>query len=201
MSSTPTTSLERIADALERIADALGAIEAQERPQELKNAFTLTSPPLAWFAAQEGPFIGQESHQPDPCAECWDYPGCDQVRASCHAEQFRPAPTQRDIDADQLAQQLEARIGATSQTTWEWLGITPPARRRRAKAPQNAANVATLDGTQSIESKPQVRARAKAPGRTPGTISRCGRCRREGTRRMNHSDRCRECHHEEWWDE
>jgi len=171
MSSTPTTSLERIADALERIADALGAIEAQERPQELKNAFTLTSPPLAWFAAQEGPFIGQESEGPAHCGEVCEV--CDE----------------------------EAAERATAQTTWEWLGITPPARRRRAKNPQNAATVATLDGSQSIESKPQVRARAKAPGRTPGTISRCGRCRREGTRRMNHSDRCRECHHEEWWDE
>ena len=189
MSSTPTTSLERIADALERIADALGAIEAQERPQELKNAFTLTSPPLAWFAAQEGPFIGQETPQPDPCAECFDYPGCDQVRATCHASRTHDAHA------------THAREAATSQTTWEWLGITPPARRRRAKAPQNAANVATLDGTQSIESKPRKRAGGKAPGRAPGTISRCGRCRREGTRRMNHSDRCRECHHEEWWDE
>lgn len=175
MSAIPSTSLERIADALERIADALDATGAQERPQAVKNAFTLTSPPLAWFAAQEGPFIGQE------------------------------ATTSTNTVVELVNGQLEQQMSPTSQTTWEWLGITPPARRRRAKAPKNAAIAPTLDGLQSIEQPLEnpsaVRARAKGPGRTPGTISRCGRCRREGTRRMNHSNRCRECLHEEWWDE
>lgn len=170
VSLTPTTSLERIADALERIADALGALEAQEPPHELQNVLTLTEPPLRWFEAQEGPFIEQETQRPD-------------------------------LDAAHLAD----RIGATSQTTWEWLGITPPARRRRAKTPKKAAIGGTPDSSQCIEQVPKnasdITARAKSPGRTPGTISRCGRCRREGTRRMNHSDRCRECLDEEWWDE
>ena len=34
-----------------------------------------------------------------------------------------------------------------------------------------------------------------------GVPLRCGRCRREGRSRMNHSNRCVECQHEEWWDE
>jgi len=34
-----------------------------------------------------------------------------------------------------------------------------------------------------------------------GIPLRCGRCRREGRSRMNNSDRCRECQHEDWWDE
>jgi hypothetical protein len=34
-----------------------------------------------------------------------------------------------------------------------------------------------------------------------GVPLRCGRCRREGRSRMNHSNRCVECEHEEWWDE
>lgn len=38
-------------------------------------------------------------------------------------------------------------------------------------------------------------------GRPAGKPSHCGRCGREGTRRMNHSHACRECVHEAWWDE
>jgi len=34
-----------------------------------------------------------------------------------------------------------------------------------------------------------------------GVPLRCGRCRREGRSRMNHSNRCVECQNEEWWDE
>ena len=34
-----------------------------------------------------------------------------------------------------------------------------------------------------------------------GVPLRCGRCRREGRSRMNHSNRCVECQDEEWWDE
>ena len=42
-----------------------------------------------------------------------------------------------------------------------------------------------------------------APGRPDrrGRPLKCGRCRREGRSRMNHSNRCVECQHEEFWDE
>lgn len=38
-------------------------------------------------------------------------------------------------------------------------------------------------------------------GRPAGKPSHCGRCGREGTRRMNNSNHCRQCRHEAWWDE
>jgi len=38
-------------------------------------------------------------------------------------------------------------------------------------------------------------------GRPKNRVSHCGRCGREETRRMNHSDSCRECVHEPWWTE
>ena len=38
-------------------------------------------------------------------------------------------------------------------------------------------------------------------GRPRNRVSHCGRCGREDTRRMNHSDSCRECVHEPWWSE
>ena len=38
-------------------------------------------------------------------------------------------------------------------------------------------------------------------GRPKNRVSHCGRCGREETRRMNHSDSCRECVHEAWWTE
>ena len=38
-------------------------------------------------------------------------------------------------------------------------------------------------------------------GRPKNRVSHCGRCGREDTRRMNHSDSCRECVHEPWWTE
>ncbi|MFZ9048779.1 MAG: hypothetical protein ACO20Y_08335 [Poseidonia sp.] len=38
-------------------------------------------------------------------------------------------------------------------------------------------------------------------GRPKNRVSHCGRCGREDTRRMNHSDSCRECVHEAWWTE
>lgn len=70
----------------------------------------------------------------------------------------------------------------TAQTTWEWLGITPPAIRGRQKNPVIVEVVAES-------------------GRQPGTPSHCGRCGREGTRRMNGADHCRFCQHEPFWDE
>ena len=38
-------------------------------------------------------------------------------------------------------------------------------------------------------------------GRPKNRVSHCGRCGREDTRRMNHSDSCRECVNESWWTE
>ena len=75
-------------------------------------------------------------------------------------------------------------IRRTGQTTWDWLGV--------------------LDGEAVKVGNPVD------PGETPRQASRrmrrgrplrCGRCRREGRSRMNHSDRCIECIDEDWWDE
>jgi len=38
-------------------------------------------------------------------------------------------------------------------------------------------------------------------GRPKNRVSHCGRCGRENTRRMNHSDSCQECVHETWFPE
>ncbi len=46
-----------------------------------------------------------------------------------------------------------------------------------------------------------VHATPSKPGRPEGRTSHCGRCGRADTRRMNHSNSCRECLHEPWWDE
>lgn len=46
-----------------------------------------------------------------------------------------------------------------------------------------------------------VHAKSSKPGRPEGRTSHCGRCGRADTRRMNHSDSCRECLHEAWWTE
>lgn len=39
------------------------------------------------------------------------------------------------------------------------------------------------------------------PGRPHGLPGHCGRCRREGRRRMNGKPHCHECIHEGWWEE
>jgi hypothetical protein len=38
-------------------------------------------------------------------------------------------------------------------------------------------------------------------GRPKNRVSHCGRCGREDTRRMNHSDSCAQCVNEAWWSE
>lgn len=54
---------------------------------------------------------------------------------------------------------------------------------------------------ESPPSKATGDGRAVAGRMRRGRPLNCGRCRREGRSRMNHSERCRECQHEEWWDE
>lgn len=80
----------------------------------------------------------------------------------------------------------------TAQTTWEWLGITPPPKRARDKMPQVAQDV-------TVTSHEDGRIAAGRARR--GRPLKCGRCRREGRSRMHNHDRCKECLHEEWWDE
>lgn len=46
-----------------------------------------------------------------------------------------------------------------------------------------------------------VHATPSKPGRPKNRASHCGRCGRADTRRMNHSDSCRECVDEPWWTE
>ena len=84
------------------------------------------------------------------------------------------------------------------QTTWDWLGITPPASRTRKKMPESGRDLA---GKQQGPGRKIPGKRQGGSGREPGTVSRCGRCRRDHRRRMNHSNRCIDCQHEEWWDE
>jgi len=48
---------------------------------------------------------------------------------------------------------------------------------------------------------PSVKHRATGRPARRGQPLKCGRCRREGRSRMNHSNRCVECQHEEFWDE
>lgn len=79
----------------------------------------------------------------------------------------------------------------TGQTTWEWLGVTPPATRKRAKAPI------------TVVKRDQ---RGAEPGNT--RAGQCGRCGRPGRRRLNGLDHCRDCRLESdeqvaksWWKE
>ena len=69
------------------------------------------------------------------------------------------------------------------QTTWDWLGVLCDTDQ---PAPDNWEN---------------LERRAERGRRRRGRPLKCGRCRRSGRSRMNHSDRCVECQHEEWWDE
>lgn len=69
----------------------------------------------------------------------------------------------------------------TAQTTWDWLMTFREPSSRTTPPPQKPVN----------QGRPDRR----------GRPLRCGRCRREGRSRMNHSNRCIECQHEEWWDE
>tara|TARA_Y100000004_G_scaffold55963_1_gene62291 strand:+ start:333 stop:740 length:408 start_codon:yes stop_codon:yes gene_type:complete len=75
----------------------------------------------------------------------------------------------------------------TGQTTWEWLGVTPPATRTRQKQPKRDR-------------------RGAEPGNT--RAGQCGRCGRPGRRRLNGLDHCVECRLESdeqvaqsWWKE
>ena len=88
----------------------------------------------------------------------------------------------------------------TGQTTWDWLGVTPPATRTRSKQPATLdAQAESKNGT--LRDMPGAKRPGPEPGSRAGKPLRCGRCRREGRSRMNHSNRGIECQHEDWWDE
>jgi len=102
----------------------------------------------------------------------------------------------------------------TAQTTWEWLGITPPARRSRAKNPNTPPIFQKLPdgGKKSPDSIKKISLQAKISpdkrkkpqrGAEKGNTraGQCGRCGRAGRRRLNHQMFCIDCEHEQWWDE
>jgi hypothetical protein len=70
---------------------------------------------------------------------------------------------------------------APGQTTWDWLGITPPAKRGRQKMPERTDQ------------------RGAERGNT--RAGQCGRCGRAGRRRLNHKPFCVDCEFEPEWDE
>jgi hypothetical protein len=71
------------------------------------------------------------------------------------------------------------------------------------EAPQGAeeAPLAFADLEPSSSAPVIVGATIVQRGRPANRVSHCGRCGREDTRRMNHSDSCRECVNEPWWTE
>ena len=113
----------------------------------------------------------------------------------------------------------------TAQTTWEWLGITPPARRSRAKNPNTppifqklpetgkqqkrelkiqSAILSKFGGSEKIAKSKNAGNRKKSTrGAERGNTraGQCGRCGRAGRRRLNHQMFCIDCEHEDWWDE
>jgi len=169
--------LDRIAGALEAIAAQLGAAGSVtiDGVEHITHP-TLTKPPLAWFDAGNGCAVAVDETHDD---------------ASGDAAWIR-----------ELARQEAAAAAATktAQTTWEWLGITPPAKRTRSKVP-DVEDVVTAGKNDALRDIPARKKPGPAPGSRRGRPLRCGRCRREGRARMNHSNRCVECQHEEWWDE
>ena len=74
-----------------------------------------------------------------------------------------------------------SRTRAFGQTTWDWLGITPPAKRGRQKMPERKDK------------------RGAERGNT--RAGQCGRCGRAGRRRLNHKPFCVDCEFEPEWDE
>ena len=190
--------LERIANALERLADALAPDTRSYVLDEVEHVPTLTKPPLAWFDAGNGCAVAvedtQEAQTPrEHCGRCYEFPGCDMDLSTCHAH---------------------PKAKETAQTTWEWLGITPPARRSRAKNPNTPPIFEKLPdgGKKSPDSDKNFRLQAKKSaekrkkprrGAEPGNTraGQCGRCGRAGRRRLNHQMFCIDCEHEGWWDE
>lgn len=149
------TVLERIANALEEIRDHLASLASEDAVEAIPVP-TLTKPPLAWFDAGNGCAVAVEATTDDgtPVAP---------------ADGLYPHQIQNDHNAKR-----------TGQTTWEWLGITPPATRTRSK-------------------NPQPRSRGAERGNT--RAGQCGRCGREGRRRLNFKPFCIDCEHEPEWDE
>lgn len=71
-----------------------------------------------------------------------------------------------------------------------WTASTPPpALRTRAKMPTVIVQGATLP----------KRSRGAEPGNT--RAGQCGRCKRDGRRRLNFKPFCVDCENEPWWDE
>lgn len=87
-----------------------------------------------------------------------------------------------DVDSAGSGVQIPA-----GQTTWDWLGITPPAKRTRAKMP----------ATSSTRGKADKRGAERGNTRA----GQCGRCGRVGRRRLNFKPYCVDCQFEPEWDE
>ena len=102
--------------------------------------------------------------------------------------------------------------GRSGQTTWDWLGITPPATRTRQKMPESGERGVSCRSDQTaILSQnrtsgkngptpiPEIRQKGAEPGNT--RAGQCGRCGRAGRRRLNFKPYCIDCKDEPEWDE
>lgn len=102
--------------------------------------------------------------------------------------------------------------GRSGQTTWDWLGITPPATRNRQKMPESGARepssrsdqTSILGQNRTLAENgpikiPEIRKKGAEPGNT--RAGQCGRCGRAGRRRLNFKPFCIDCEHEPEWDE
>jgi hypothetical protein len=82
--------------------------------------------------------------------------------------------------------------------------LTAIVDRQRVNVEVNGGPHEWVEASKSFEKvapAPSVKHRATGRVDRRGQPLKCGRCRREGRSRMNHSNRCVECQHEEWWDE
>ena len=90
-----------------------------------------------------------------------------------------------------------ANDSTTGQTTWDWLGITPPAKRSRSKMPTSGKSVSGIPHHPG-EALPEIRKGAERGNTRAG---QCGRCGRAGRRRLNFKPYCVDCEFEPEWDE
>lgn len=176
-------NLGRIADALERIAGAI-APATPVVVDGVEHIPTLTAPPLAWFSAPPHHTRLSDENQPNLA--------------------------ENDDLTPEITRNSNTRRNQGGQTTWDWLGVL-------CDTDEPAPDLADLDrhefGAVQVlqvteEQRQEMRdhwatleRRAERGRRRRGKPLKCGRCRREGRSRMNHSDRCIECKDEDWWDE
>lgn len=168
--------LQRIATALEAIAQALnpGFVVVDDGVAHIQAPSpqpTLTNPPLAWFHASGGATDAVS-----------DTPGDGTDMIAHVTDKFAGMIDDEDDPRHDLVERM------TGQTTWEWLGITPPASRKRQKYPDHREHIRVKRGARGAE-----------VGNT--RAGQCGRCGRPGRRRLNNKPFCHDCQHEPEWDE